>query len=502
MGSISVCIDWLDGWTSHSDTLTTLAEGVAVGGATRAIGGNTGEEGEETPPAEVPVPDNESLTRIINEAVTRGLESRISDTNQILPTATPTPSDAPITLENTIRSIQADVIGEVSPLWRNHAVDFLEVQTMKALGRSNSSGLETAYTDKRMKMTEDQFGAEIRAAAQFIEDADIPKRAKQRVKAKVFRLLTTVDPANPETGTLLVPVAFFAEIHVAAEEYGVVRKYWRNIGPIETGEINLFNVASKPSAFWIGKCRPVPLTSATFGKDTMKAEMLGAILPWCDTFNRHQTLVQLSDIAKMIGEAFSEAEDKAGFIGDGSPVFGNFTGLLNLAGADTYTMPVGMTSIADLTFQDLNLALGRMPRSSRKNAKWFVGTDVPTVLRGLTDANGRFIFSDPTSTMDVPRIWGREVVEVSVLPGFAEDAVSLPFIGLADPSFLYYGDEKEFEISISKDATLFDLDGNGDRDTVAHALFQENKTAMKAIEAFGVGFPRQDTIIQIETAAV
>lgn len=295
-------------------------------------------------------------------------------------------------------------------------------------------------------------------------------------------------------GGYLVPKELQAEILRISGEYGVARREMRYIpfgGASNSRVIPKLN--SSVAVYWTDEGAKKQSTKATFGVITQTLKKLAAIVPFTEELMEDTEIDIVKLLAELIVEAVEAEEDTQYFMGTGTP----WTGLLNTVGIPSIAIATG-TTFADITASDLLAMQGKVKKKARATAKYYLSSSVMDLVRGLKDYNGQFIFRDVQLTGDVPRLFGKEVVEVDVMPG-QDEAVQTNkvFVLFGDLKLgAIYGDKKDLRLKLLTEATVFDVDNSTEIN-----LAQQDMVALRAVKRTGFVVALKEAMCVLKTNA-
>jgi HK97 family phage major capsid protein len=390
-----------------------------------------------------------------------------------------------------LRGAETAIVGnELSPTWARHTVRFLNALAAKKDGdAAKAVDLFKRYMEGRGALNESATNYENREAMRIIQASNLGKDSQMRI-------LSTLSDA---AGGYLLPKPFLAEIFVTLEEYGVARRTFRGI-PMSSKTLDLKDVATKPVVSWENENARIAATAITFGEKQLVAKKLAALLPWTMEFQEDEVFGIIPLASRLFGEALALREDSAGFLGGGSldTTNGGFTGMLNLAGAEVYTMPNGKTGFDDITFDDLNIAKNRLSLARKRNARWFVHHSIVGVLERIREdgTTGAYIYRQPSAPGQPGTMWGYPVEEVEVMPNLEDSDAGARFIAFGDPSNMLFGSRRGVTFDIGNEATILT-----DNVNTSYSAFQQDGAVLRVTERIAFQTPLDSNFVVIRTAA-
>jgi HK97 family phage major capsid protein len=303
--------------------------------------------------------------------------------------------------------------------------------------KNDSQGVERAY----------RFGRWFAAAAGHTKSIEWCKtNGIALVKEK-----THVEGIN-SAGGFLVPEEMDSELVTLREEYGVFRREARTI-PMSSDTRVVNKRTTGLTANWIGEGAPITLSDQVFGSNKLVAKKLGVHTEISSELNE-DSLVNLGDeAADEIAQAFAFAEDRAGFLGDGTSAFGGIVGLDTILSDATFQQADmgAVTTYATVALADLVAAFRKLPAwaASRNNLKIYCSKSAwHGVFERLMAAAGGNTMQTLTAGIQAPQFLGYPVVWTQVMPVTESGGATFAFIGdlrLAS----YFGDRRQTAIDFS-----------------------------------------------------
>lgn len=210
-------------------------------------------------------------------------------------------------------------------------------------------------------------------AAQFLGN----QKAMQFCKDRGLTILSALSGNAATTGDYLVPEEMERAVVRHVDEYGVFRRNARNI----TMASDTYNFARRTAGVTAYYVQEVPSSitesSPTVGLATLVAKVL-AVRTLVSIDINDDSMIDLGNwIATEIGTAIANAEDEAGFNGNGSSTYGGIQGLKTILGtsaysASKYTAITGNTAFSTLDAEDFEAMVGKLPMWALNGAKWYI----------------------------------------------------------------------------------------------------------------------------------
>lgn len=325
------------------------------------------------------------------------------------------------------------------------------------------------------------------------QDEELAKMTKEQRFKKWLNAIYRRDPSDmiamkatlvegSGSGSYVVPNEYAAEIARVAGQYGVARRYCRNVSlgtkslliPDETGVVTV-TVAGENTAF--------SETQPTLAQKTLTLKVAGAISPMSNELLRDANVNLLGYFAELYGEALALFED--------DNVFGDATSL----GTPLLTLSSGTgvtgsgASMANFTADDFQKLRRAVNPKYWPQAKFFAHPYVISYLEQIKDDSGDYIVRRPTDSAAIRSIWGHELVSVDGMP--STDAASTAFVGFAVPTMCFFGTAGSMEVEISREASL----------TTAGNLWEKNLSAIRVLESVGAVWTNEAGTARLATSA-
>lgn len=174
-------------------------------------------------------------------------------------------------------------------------------------------------------------------------------------------------------GSILIPEELERSIVRLVETYGVFRQNCRVVSmssdtllvPRRTAGVTSYYVDEVPSS--------ITESSPTVGQAQLVARVL-AVRSLMSRDLVEDSIIDLANwLAQEVALAFAQAEDNAGFLGDGTSTYGGIVGAKNaLAAGSEYTAATGNTAFSTLDNEDFMGMVGKCPSYALPNAKWYI----------------------------------------------------------------------------------------------------------------------------------
>ena len=311
------------------------------------------------------------------------------------------------------------------------------------------------------------------------------------------RLHTTSTADTAKAGNLL-PKPFLAEVFVQIEEFGIVRRLFRNI-PMTSKSLDLKNVLSKVVAFWGTEGVNMTDSDMVIDEGQMIAEKLYGLTTWTTELEEDQVLPLLPLAQEQFAESFAEHEDEAGLLGDGTGDFGNVTGIANLTNAEVHTLTG--TDSGGFTETDLRTAKNLLSLAGQRGARWVMHKDMKDLIEQFENSAGFRIFQ-PTISPGAPDLLFGYPIELSeVLPAPADEA-DTPFMLFGNFGNALFGSRRGITADVSREAVIQHTSGGSEGD-IKYNAFQADGAILRLTQRLTMRVPQalESRFVVVQTAA-
>lgn len=286
-------------------------------------------------------------------------------------------------------------------------------------------------------------------------------------------------------GGIFVPEEFSNEIIVLRDDYGMFRRLCR-VWPMGSDTISVPRIVSGLTAYPMGEsisdtATGITKSQAQWDNIRLTAKKWGILTLMSSELNE-DAAVNIADI--LVGEmayAFANAEDTAGWNGDGSGTYHGIQGIRSIfnAGVGSLAGAVdaasGHDTMAEIDASDLALVQGKLPQYvfERGRPTWYCSQTVwANVFERLIGASGG-VTKDQASGA-TSRMYNGYPVEIS--PSLLAPAAAST--DTSDVAMLFFGD-------ISMAAAFGDRRGMTVASSTEHK-FAEDQIAIRATERFDI----------------
>lgn len=240
------------------------------------------------------------------------------------------------------------------------------------------------------------------------------------------------------SGGYLVPEDFINLVIEDRRDATVMRQL-ATVLPVSTDTIHIPNVDTRPKAFWRSEGAVKSTTTVQFGETVLTPYSLAAIVGLSNELVADAQLGGpiVSLVAKYMGQALAEEEDKAFWTGNGS---GRPTGIDNYS-FTTVTASSTDSSRADSIIQSLY----RLGQGYRNNAVFVANKNTIAKIATLKDTTNNYLL-DRLGSQPFPTLQGRRLYEQNDIGD------GKAFVG--DFSYYYIADRQGVTVDTSTEATV------------------------------------------------
>lgn len=190
-------------------------------------------------------------------------------------------------------------------------------------------------------------------------------------------ILKALNEGLNEQGGALVPLEFDQVLIKLIEKFGVFRQNTK-VRLMKSDVKTVGRRTSGLTANWLVEGQSITASEPTYDAVGLVAKKLGTITAITSEINEDAAVSIADELAAEIAQAFAEAEDLAGFLGDGSPTFGNIFGvtqkLKGLSGtiANIAGLKVAAGNLfSEFLYQDFIDTTGLLPAYADRGAAWY-----------------------------------------------------------------------------------------------------------------------------------
>lgn len=217
-------------------------------------------------------------------------------------------------------------------------------------------------------------------------------------------------------GGYLVPDFFETSIIRIVEDYGVFRRNTR-VYPMGSDSVTIPRRTGGFTVYYVGENASITTSDMAFTQVRLTAKK-PSILTQVSSELSEDEVVGLANLLTLeFGFALANAEDSAGFNGDGTSTYGGIVGLKNaLLAGSVSTAATGNTAFSTLDLLDFHNCKALLPAYSGLQPKWYISSQgFAASMEFLAAAAGGNTISSIQAGMQ-PTFLGSPVVFSQVLP--------------------------------------------------------------------------------------
>lgn len=296
-------------------------------------------------------------------------------------------------------------------------------------------------------------------------------------------------------GGFLVPDPLEASLVELREQFGVFRRH-AQVVPMANGVINQPKRLSGTTVYYIGEDpsgNGITASDMALGNVRLEAKTAGILTAVSNNLNEDAVISLAETLTRDMAAAFAEAEDNAGFNGNGTATYGGIVGAANVLAAGSIADAVsGNTSFGTLDMADFELAIAKLKMYAGIMPAWFIHSSgyAASMLR-LLDAAGGNTNATLSNGVSGATFLGYPVVFSQVLNSTLTTQTSTIVAYFGDLRLAaMFGDTKGVEIS--SDSSLY---------------FKQNALAIRGIQRYDINVHDRGTastggaLIAVKTAA-
>lgn len=261
-------------------------------------------------------------------------------------------------------------------------------------------------------------------------------------------------------GGFLVPIQFETAIIDLREEYGMFRQECRMV-PMGSDTMTIPRRVSGVTAYWVGENSQITESQKGWGQVQLVAKKLGALSRMSTELAEDAVISIADDLAQEMAYAFAQAEDSAGWNGDGTATYGGIVGVKNKLGgtigagqfAGAMDAASGHDTFAEIDATDLSNLMAKLPKYAEKNAKWYCSQPCwNVVFQRLMAAAGGVTIQELSGGKPRRGYLGYDVVIDQTLPTATTDLSDLPMLYFGDLSLgARMGERRGIRVKTSDD---------------------------------------------------
>jgi HK97 family phage major capsid protein len=325
----------------------------------------------------------------------------------------------------------------------------------------------------------DIFGGGDRQPEGQKNDLEGKEKAAEYIKAVFGRDSAQVKALSEGTaadGGYLVPETFSSEIIRIAPNYGVVRRNARNYPVTGAGYKTHLPTVGNVTVSRVNEKAKIPASQPTEGQTNITIKKIAGLVPMSNELLKDANVDTVNILTTLFAEAFAKYEDEWGFLGKAAG-----EGIFQNTSVPVVTMASTKDTYLEATEDDLLDLLGQLDESALSGAKWWMSWSVFNGFRKIEDTTGRKIIQAPTDGQP-PSIWNIPIQFVRGMPKTTDGSQpGTKFLAVGDLNYMLFADKKEYELKISQEASITDVDG-----TTNINLFEQDMSAVRVIERIDI----------------
>ena len=299
-------------------------------------------------------------------------------------------------------------------------------------------------------------------------------------------------------GGYLVPHQFENDLIDLREQYGVFRRNCKIVTMTSDTRSDPRRIGGL-TAYWVGESDAGTQSTGSWDRVNLTAKKMMVLARLTSELNEDSVIDVADNVAGEIAYAFAQAEDLAGFIGDGTSTYGRVVGvstaLLNLSAtrANIAGLYVGTGNLfSELVLADFNGVKAKLPQYAKmRGAKWYCSQAFYYgVMEKLAVAAGGVTEQGIAGGGGGLRFLGDPVEITQAMPTVdASDQVAALYGNL--PSAARLGDRRQTTIALSEHSRFandeIEIRGTQRLDIVAHDVGNAHATAASRVPGPIVG---------------
>lgn len=220
----------------------------------------------------------------------------------------------------------------------------------------------------------------------------------------------------------------------------------------------------------------IPASQPTMGQTNITIKKIAGIVPMSNELLRDANVDTINIMTTLFAEALTKYEDEWGFLGKGAG-----EGIFQNTSVPVVTMGSGLDTYVEVTEDHLLDLLGQLDEAALSGAKWFMSFSVFNAFRRLEDSTGRKLIQPPTESQPAT-LWNLPIQFVRGMPKTTDGSQpGTKFLAVGDLNYMLFADKKEYELKISQEASITDVDGSTNIN-----LFEQDMSAVRVIERIDI----------------
>lgn len=310
---------------------------------------------------------------------------------------------------------------------------------------------------------------------------------------KYFDVIGKDAMTTSNTGEVLPPGEFIAEVERLEEAVGSVRKFV-TLRRTTAKSITVVLGDDDLSIYDTAEAGVKRSTKIGYAQIEMTFRKYAGILPMTDELNEDSAIDLWQDATNRFARAFVRKEDEIVLTRESGS--GNlYPGVLHALGVNE----VLVDNIASITFDDLVDMVFGVPTPSAENGRFgFHRTLLPALMKIKNPTTGEYVWKQAVEQGAYATIWGRPYTLFEVMQdvtGEVEADTPIAFYG--DLRYSTLGERTGIQLMIGKEGTVGDPDEE-DQDANTLNLFTQDMQALRAVKRMNarVRFPEAFSVMK------
>jgi HK97 family phage major capsid protein len=271
------------------------------------------------------------------------------------------------------------------------------------------------------------------------------------MKDKEFEKARAVSSGVGAEGGFLLQTDVAADILRLVPDTGLypqIARPW----PMGTKKVDIGSVLSQMGAYWPEENNAITPSFPGFGKVSLEAKLLGALIPVPLTLIEDSTPELGQLFADLIRECIALEIDRVAIVGKSAANGGTdpFDGLLNSTGIKVKVMDNGHTSFKNIGWEYLQDLQDTVPEGARDDNSYLINQSVFNFLRKQKDADGQPIWQRPADG-EPGTLCGKPYFKTERMPAYSAAAQPSKRSALYGnwKKWAIFGNRKELTIATS-----------------------------------------------------
>jgi HK97 family phage major capsid protein len=284
-----------------------------------------------------------------------------------------------------------------------------------------------------------------------------------------------------DTGDVLPPMEFTAEVERLEEQYGVARQFC-TIRTSTTGKgISFLMGNDDVELFDTAEAGPKQSTKLSYTPKTLLFRKFAAILPLTDELLEDSALDLWNDATNRFARKLAMKEDELVFT-EISGVSPKNKGLLHIAGTNGVPLLGSYLDVFEgLDYDALSKAIWGVPTASEANGRFFLNREILGIIQRIKDLNGVPIWNRAMADGTPATILGKPYSITEILPKIADEDSGKGFIVFGDLKYVTLADRTGLNVVIRDTGSVGDPEEE-DQERNQVNLFTQDMKAMRVVK--------------------